>query len=713
MASAQANQSKGRDMFGMRRRSFALLSGIAALTPLPAAAQDLPAAADPAVAPAPLATPAGSKRVFTPADFTRFAPRTAYDMLVQVPGFVIRVPTTQERGLGQANENVLVNGERITNKSGGVVAELQRFSAASVQRIEIVDAAQLGIAGLAGEVANVVIESSKRGSGQFEWRPEVRAHYAHANLLDGSVSYTDTAGPVEYTLSLNNGASRGAYGGPIRIFDPTLNLVETREEALSSDFDQPKLTAQFKYDGPGSSLGNLTAAWGPYWYDFESDERRTRTDGDHSTRRTEQVQRGYTFDLNGDYEFALGGGRLKLIGLRHYEHEPTETIQVDRFDSGVPDEGTRFFRDVYIGETIGRAEYRWKGGPNDWQVSFERAFNRLEQRGDLSLLSPDGEFEPVDYPQGSGIVEEVRYEVLGTLSRPLAANLDLQVAGGAEQSKLTRVDGDLGPREFFRPKGSVSLAWRPAKSWEASLKLRRRVGQISFYDFLAQPNLQEDRENAGNPDLVPPQSWEIEGEVGKELGAWGKTRLRVYAHRIDDIVDFIPIGEDEEAIGNLPRATLYGAESISTIQFDPIGWTGAKLNLTLGFEQTSVRDPLTGDKRAISGSRDRWVAAGLRHDIPGTQIAYGVNANHDHYVHQFYLTEVYRSWEGPWWVSAFVEHKDVMGLTVRATVGNLLNARHRTERVVFVGRRNDPIDFYQSHDQLIGPIFSLQVRGNF
>ena len=54
----------------------------------------------------------------------------------------------------------------------------------------------------------------------------------------------------------------------------------------------------------------------------------------------------------------------------------------------------------------------------------------------------------------------------------------------------------------------------------------------------------------------------------------------------------------------------------------------------------------------------------------------------------YYLTEVYRSWEGPWWVGVFVEHKDVFGLTVRAEVGNLINARHRFDRTVYDGPAN-------------------------
>ncbi|MDQ3143804.1 MAG: TonB-dependent receptor [Pseudomonadota bacterium] len=697
-----------------RHQRLALLASIAVLIPAGVAAQTAPATSDPAVAAPPQAAVADGRRVFTPADFARFAPKTAYDMLVQVPGFTLR-GADQERGLGQASENVLINGQRIANKSGGAIAELQKVAAVNVERIEIVEAASLGIAGLSGQVANVIVKSGqKKASGQFEWEPEIRAHYAKPRLLAGSASYSGTRGPVDYTFSVKNDAGRGAFGGPIRLFDANGVNFENREEILHNEFEQISTSAKFKVDGPGSSIGNLTLAYTPYWGPGHREDRRVRLDGDDRRRLIKTELEGRVYNISGDYEFALGPGRLKLIGLRQFDHEPVITTQVTSFDSGADDDGIRFSRDSRIAETVGRAEYGWKSGKNDWQVSLERAFNSLDQRGGLFVLEPNDEFVEVPFPEGTGRVEEVRYEGIGTWSRPLGARLDLQVAAGGEISTLERVDGDLPPRKFFRPKGSVTLGWRPAKGWDASFKLRRRVGQISFYDFLSQPNLSQDRESSGNPDLVPPQSWEVETEVGRELGAWGKTRLKLYAHRIDDIIDIIPIGEDQEGVGNLPRATRFGAESTSTLLFDPIGWRGAKVDLTFGFENTNVRDPLTGEKRAISGTRDRWAAISLRHDIPGSKIAWGGAISHDHFAKYYFLTEVFRSWEGPFFASLYAEHKDLFGLTVRASAGNLLNARHRLDRVVYDGRRDeDPVLFFQENNQLIGPIFSLSVKGSF
>lgn len=718
----------------VRRHRILALAGIAlAVLASPATAQVSPASpptqsttgvtpaqADPAVAPVPQPVPspaqaqsAGSTHSYVPADFARFAPQTAYDMLLQVPGFTIR-SADEERGLGQASENVLINGRRVTDKSDGAVGQLQRVRARDVTRIDLVEASSLGVAGLVGQVANVVTSATHASGGRFEWTPNFRAHYARPSLTSGSASYSGQIGHLDYTLSVQDDSGRGAFGGPVTITDASGALIERRDELFHAESDLVTIKSQFALHGPGSAIGNLTLSLTPYRNPVYDRERRIRTDGDDNTRVTTTRLNGLYYDINADYEFRLGPGRLKLIGVRHFDNEPLVTTQRTSFDSGAPDTGIRFGRRSHIAETIGRAEYGWATRHNTWQVSLERAYNSLDQHGSLDTLSTDGVFQPQPFPDGSGHVVETRYEGTATLSRPLGRRVDLQLVGGAETSTLARVDGDLPARRFFRPKGSISIGWRPSEGWDLSLKLRRRVGQISFYDFLAQPNLQQDRENSGNADLVPPQSWELEGEAGRNLGRWGTTRLRLYAHRVDDIIDIIPIGTDGQGVGNLPRASRFGAESTSTLQFGAFGWHGAKLDATLGFERTRVRDPLTGLERPIGGNRNAWFNLALRDDIPHSPLAWGASLQAEHDAPYVYLTEQFRSWEGPVFDTVFIEHKNVFGLTVRAEVTNLLDARHRYDRLVYEGRRTDsPLAFRQQNNELIGPLFQLTVRGSF
>ena len=692
-----------------------LLSASTAILALMATSTAQAQVSDPASAPPPVAQAAGQKRIYTPADFTRFAPKTAYDMLQQVPGFAIQTQDTTDRGLGQASENVLINGQRIANKSGGAVGQLQNIPASNVDRIEIVDAASLGIAGLSGQVANVVLKAANRSSGQFEWRPNFRAHYTRPELLGGSVSYSGKTGPVDYTLSVKNDYGRGGIGGPIWIYDGNHDLIETRREVYHSEYEQAAMEAKFGIDGPGSSLGNLTLDYTPYWNPQHLRDSRIEADGELRSRTNIQRLDGYTADINGDYDFALGPGRLKLIGVQHWQHEPIVDTDILYFlTAGADDQGSRFSRDTHSSETVTRGEYSWKSGVNNWQVSFERAFNSLDQVGRLFELSPDGTFGEVPFPGGSGKVTELRYEGLATLSRPLTRKLDLQVAAGAEISHLDLLGDDQPARKFLRPKGSITLGWHPSKTWDISLKLRRRVGQITFSDFLAQQELSAGRQESANPELVPPQSWEIETDFAHDLGPWGKTTLALHYYRVQDIIDFIPVGDGGQAVGNLPKANRLGFESKSTILFDRIGWTGAKLDATIGAEWTSVRDPLTREMRRISNVQDRWGSLQLRHDIRGTRFAWGAYVQYQHYTYNYYLTEIDRTLDLPWIEGFYVEDKNLFGMTARVSVDNVLNGRHLEHRVVYTGWRDRaPVDFIENHDELVGPIFTVSLKGSF
>ena len=60
----------------------------------------------------------------------------------------------------------------------------------------------------------------------------------------------------------------------------------------------------------------------------------------------------------------------------------------------------------------------------------------------------------------------------------------------------------------------------------------------------------------------------------------------------------------------------------------------------------------------------------LRHDVPETDWAWGSGMSYALAARDYRLTEVGRLWEGLVWAYLYLEHKDVLGLTVRATVNN-------------------------------------------
>jgi hypothetical protein len=175
----------------------------------------------------------------------------------------------------------------------------------------------------------------------------------------------------------------------------------------------------------------------------------------------------------------------------------------------------------------------------------------------------------------------------------------------------------------------------------------------------------------------------------------------------------VPIGPDGESVGNLEQATRRGFEWKATFNLETLGWRGAKLDLRVRHEVSEVTDPLTGEARPISNNLKDLAVVNLRHDVPGTNWAWGLDTSYQFYARNYRLTEVGRQWEGPLWGTLFVERKAWHGLTVRAEANNLYGARSFWNRTVYQDRRDGPVAFVEERDRLIGPIYSLTISGEF
>ena len=313
-----------------RFRRLAL--SLALLPVLSAMAQEAP----------PAATVEGA-RTYTPADFARYAPRNALDMLEQVPGFQIREADI-ERGLGEATGNVLINGQRVSGKSNDVLTQLGSIPAGNVVRIEIRDGATLDIPGLSGQVANVV---SKAGgiSGQWSWNPDVRRFFTDPQLTRGEVSISGAKGGLDWTLGFANQANHSGAGGETLIYNADGSFRDFRYDEWTGEADRPRLSGSLAWTGPTGQLANLNMAYQRVYFDYVEDGTRSGPGLPDRARSVRYEEGGYNHEIGGDYEFALGAGRLKLIGLNSFVHLPlSETVVTRTFDGVTQDGGSRFTR---------------------------------------------------------------------------------------------------------------------------------------------------------------------------------------------------------------------------------------------------------------------------------------------------------------------------------------------------------------------------------
>lgn len=683
------------------RSVLKLLAGTAVLAtamPAPVRAQDEQAA-----------------RTFTASDFERFAPRTALDMVQRIPGFTISGGSGEDsffgsgqtdRGLGQANQNILLNGQRVSGKANDAAAALGRIDAADVVRIEVVDGATLDIPGLTGEVANIVYRASSVG-GTFTWEPFFRKRIGHS-ILVGEVAVGGRSGRTDWNASLSTNRSFRGNFGPEWVELPDGERILLRDEYSRFKINRPSLAASMSREADNGNILNANLSAGLSYFDTRQEGDIFDPDDFIGEELSLSDRDGWQGELGIDYEFGAGPGRLKLIGLQRYDKQPSERSFRD-IDGDVDE----FDQTTVTKESVARGEYRW-GERVDWQVSIEGAYNTLDSEAALFFTPAGGSRTEIPLPGANATVSEKRGEAILSYGRPIADGVTLQLNLGGEYSRLA-VDGEAGSgaRSYWRPKGSALIAWRPSSSLSVNAEVERKVDQLSFGDILATVDIAENTNRATNIALVPSQRWRGAISLTKSFAGWGTISPSAEIAFIEDIVETIPISPTEEALGNVPSARTFKLAGQATLELGALGWKGARLELNGEWIDSSIDDPLLLVARPISSLKDYSFSVALRHDVPTTNWAWGAEISDNRNNRNYRLNQVSIRYDEGLAGKIYIENKDIAGLTIRATVDNLFDREDAEARDVYVVRRDGPLAFREESLKPFGRIFQFLVKGSF
>jgi hypothetical protein len=679
-------------------------------------ASEQTAAPDP-IATTTIAEDTSGNNVFLADYFTQYAPRTALDMIGQIPGFSIRAGDLSKRGLGQGGANILINGERLTGKADPF-DELDQILSRNVVSITIVDGASLSIPGLSGQVADIKTKASSF-SGSWEWTPQFRESL-RPNWFNGRVNVSGETGNLNWSAFFRDYSFRGGVSATQLRRDADGQLFETRLEDVDNYGDRPGIGANLTWKPAEGHTANLNAEYALFNFRRKVDaERIPATErGDDSLTRNDGGEDERYLEIGADYQRPLFNGTVKLTGYLEREWSPTEnTFSV--FDPRTGFEGaSRFVQDADEAETIARGEYSWapKEG-RSWDVGLEAAFNSLDVTQELFLQDPGDDF--IGEGPSSFSVSEDRYEATLTHSRTLNPKWDLQASIGVEQSELTQMRDDLPmvePQDFLRPKGFVSASYKPREETTWRFQVGREVGQLNFFDFVASVDLIDDLGREGNPDLVPSQSWNGSVEYQHDFGQGNTINVEVYGALISDIVDRIPVGDDGDAVGNLDStAYRYGFEISGTFKGEKWGWDGTQLDYEFDWRDSNVEDPLLGFNRRLNGDLKTAFEVSFRHDIPNTDWAYGA------FIEDFVSSRQFRTFTisqfgntNPF-TGVYLEHKDILGLKARVQLMNPFSITDEfAERTVFDGRRDNGVILRTEDSNFdFGPILQFRFSGEF
>lgn len=652
-----------------------------------------------------------SRQVYDNAFFERFAPQTAFDMIEQIPGFSIR-ETGGGRGLGQGGTNILINGERVTSKDTDVIEILQNTPVQAVKRIEIADAATLGVTGLTGQVANVVLERNEM-SGSFRYSPEFQ-HGSKPLFTRGSVSITGKRGDLNYTLGLSNSSSRNFEEGPEVVVFGNGDPNEDRFEKARVFTELPAFTGAFEFPVGERTTLNLRSSAGA----FSLEQEETSIGFDDGVRISKLSGDQWFANIAAELTRAIGeGNTFKVIASQNYTDAPLVTDIQALAVPNTADLTARFETEEVSGESILRTEYAWETDKKvSWELAGEVAYNFLDNTSSLVINAGAPIITPETY------VDEIR--VQGSLTRgfTLGEKLALQASVAAEWSQIEAdSEGNARSDEFFRPKGFLTAAYPFSKKVDLRARIERTVGQLPFGDFVDSTDLTEERIQGGNVNLVPQQAWEGEIELERRFSDKEKVIFRLEGALIEDRIDRVVILEDVngtlqlvDAVGNIEEASSAAATVEGTLFTKRWGFDGGRIDFKGQRETSKLEDPLTGADRNFSLVQQWNYFVNFRHDVPSTPFAWGAGVQNAAPRTVYRFNEISRAETPEPNLSFFLEHKDLRGLNVNLKAANLLNQQDVRDRSIFVGRRDtSALNRIESRERIDNQVFTLTISGTF
>lgn len=690
---------------------FALSAALAS----PAYAQD---------ADAPVEDPIEVTRTTTygAAFFAPSAPQTALDIARLVPGFNLDLGDVEVRGFAQAAGNVVINGQRPSSKSESLTSVLRNIPAGQVVRVEIGPGTLFGAEyATRSQVLNVILSEASGIDGNITG--SVRRLYTGRIIPDVSASAIIRRGEHSINLSGGTGNVLNLEEGTDLLTNPdTGAVIEHRRKYNSYRDFNPFLSANWAFEQSSDKSMHVNTRWSPGSFYLTQANHVTPATGPERDDDLVQDFESPVFELGGDITRPLAGGAIKLVGLATRRKRDWSESYRFRNDGGTQIlGGFEQLQDAQRNESILRLTWS-KSDVAGFSVETgsEFALNTLDQDVQLFEFLEGGEPVRINLPVDQANVKEKRAEPFINIGRQLSSTLRVDAGLTYEYSKISvrgDVNEDRDPLKFWKP--SLTLDWKSPKGWHAQVSAKRVVAQLDFYDFISSAELSADRVNAGNPNLVPQQTWEFRGTVDHPLLGEGLAKLDVGYDLVNDFQDRVLICDPEDpdkcfdAPGNLGTGKRYFATLTLDAPLGRVGLKGLRVKFDGTLQRTRVDDPISGDPRNWSDFFPDWQwNVDVRHDIGKWSYGFVVS---DRKRFTFYRTDEFDvNFNGGPYGTAFVEYRPRGGTTITLDLDNAFDTSGNRNRLIFRPNRADPdiaIDEFRERNRHLN--FGLTLKQTF
>ena len=591
---------------------------------------------------------ANSTVIYTADSFSQYNPITASDMLDRIPGVSLRgggPGSGRGRGLGTGG-NLLINGQRIAGKGNSARDQLDRITAAEVERIEIIrdTSGALNVRG-ASEVINVILLASQSRSSTTV---ELVNRLNHDNTLEtgGSVAWSKQVGNFQALVNLE---ARPNYENrdnrEVRL-GPDNEVVGTLFETNIRDQQENTLSSNMSYSlGDHRMQLNALIREGDHPRPVRRDFVDFTDAGLVNRIEEEDVNKEESnWEVGGDYEYSFDdGSRLSVLFVAN--NEIRNNVR-ERYSANPAEEGLS--KNLFIDSRQERQEFIIQGNYNfsitetqSLRVGIESADTQLDSSlliGSSSGTEPAsasvGGLSPLLSVSNPGTkVQEIRYEGFAFHNWTLSDRSSLESSLVYETSEISQIGAVNKTRDFQFWRPSFDYRFNITENFRFRGTVKRSVSQLSFSSFAATTN-EEDRDLnalAGNPELEPQTSWDYEGQLEYRLpNDGGVISSNISYSDIDNYIGRINATTDPNeplsATGNVAPAKRWAMFNRASIRLNSLSLPNAILGVTLGLFDSEIIDPFLKTKQRIGGRG--FAGINFRHDITSLGLSYGIDYSH-------------------------------------------------------------------------------------
>ena len=580
--------------------------------------------------------------------FAQFNPITASDMLSRIPGVNSGGGDwggDRNRGLGTGG-NLLINGQRVAGKGNSAADQLDRITAAEVERIEIIrdTSGALNVRG-SGEVINIILkELPARSSTQVQLQK--RLSHDDTYELGGNLGWSAQFGDFQALLNVEH---RPRYVNrddrEIRI-SPTSEILGTLFEEDISDQDEQRISTNMSY-GAGPHRMQLNGQFSTSEFPrYVNRDFIDFVDGvPLESLESEQIANvESSWELGGDYEYSFSSGS-RLAFLIVTNNEVRDFVR-ERF---VAESTTDpLDKNLFIDSQSEREEFLLQTNYNfslssdqSLRIGFERALTQSDSalfianpRGTGPVSEQFGGLALNESASNSGTrVEELRVEGFVFHNWTISDKSSLESSVVYESSEIAQTGAINKTRDFQFWRPTFDYRYNFADNFRFRGTVMRNVSQLSFSAFAATAN-KEDRDIdgfAGNPELEPETGWRYEAELEYRLpNDAGVISSSVFYTDVDNKIGRINATVDPDeprsAIGNVGPAKEYGWSSRASIRLNRFSLPNAIVSLRLGLFDSEILNPFINDTIRTGGRG--FANIEYRHDITSLNLSYGIDYNY-------------------------------------------------------------------------------------